>query len=175
MKPVAVGRLNQKERNPWGRIIIVFFGYSLLIFVLQSVIIRRLPWTWAQANLMVAVCTELVGRIPLIASIPWGFFWGYVGDVFQGRPWGVHCGTYLGLLFLHRLWSAQMDMSAMVYRVLLAGFGVMIQNLGSAVIVGGLSDPGGSLRSTAGQVIFSIFTAPFVMIPIQWILGEKET
>lgn len=154
--------------------VLVFFGYSLMIFVLESVLMTGLPWAWTRADLMVAVCVEIAGRFPYWGAIVWSFLWGYASDVFQGRLWGVHGASYLLVLFLHRLWSTQMDTGSMVYRVLLVGVGVLVQSLFSALIVGGLSKAASGFPAAAAQTVFSMMAAPFIMLPVQWIMTERD-
>ncbi|MGQ9671051.1 MAG: hypothetical protein ACUVWY_12960 [Desulfosoma sp.] len=171
---MGMGGFHQRERGPWGAMVLVFFGYSLMIFVVESVFITSLPWTGTRADLMVAVCVEIAGRFPLWGAVGWSFLWGYVSEVFQGRLWGVHTASYLLVLFLHRLWSTQMDTGSMVYRVLLVGVGVLVQSLFSALIVGGVSKAASGLTAAAAQTVFSMMAAPLIMLPVQWIMTERD-
>jgi len=174
MRSVAVGRLSEREGRPWGKFLVVFFGYSLLLYVIGTVIVFRLPWMFTRVDLMMAVCVEVAGRFPLWLSILWCFLWGYVSDVFQGRLWGLHGAAYLLVVYLHRLWSAQMDVWSLWYRVLLVGLGTAVQGVIAAMIVVGGSEMTGVVITTVGQVLFSMMISPFVMTPIPWILGEKD-
>ncbi len=165
---------NQREREPYGALIFVLFAYSLLIFVVDTVLVAGLPWRWTRADLMMAVCVEVAGRYPFWGAILWSLLWGYVSDVFQGRLWGVHVVSYVLVVILHRLWSAQMDTGSMFYRMLLVGLGVVVQSLMSALIVGGLGAATAGFPLTGTQAVFSILAAPFVMLPIQWIMAERD-
>lgn len=170
---MAAWGLRERHGEPWGRVLVVFFGYSLLIYVIGTVIVLRLPWIFTRIDLMVAVGVEVAASFPAFASLSWCLFWGYVSDVFQGRLWGLHCATYLSIVYLHRLWSAQMDVWSLGYRVLLVGLGTVLQGGAAALIGGGGSEITAALMTTAGQAIFAMIVSPFVMFPIQWILGEK--
>ncbi|ROR03482.1 rod shape-determining protein MreD [Desulfosoma caldarium] len=144
-----------------------------MIFVLEAVLMTGLPRAWTRADLMVAVCVEIARRFPFWGAIVWSFFWGYVSDVFQGRLWGAHGASYLLVLFLHRVWSRQMDTESMVYRMLLVGVGVLVQSLVSVLIVGGLSKAASGFPAAASQTVFSMVAAPFIMLPVQWILTKR--
>lgn len=174
MKFVAMGALGEREGRPWGKFLVVFFGYSLLIYVVGTVIVFRLPWMFTRIDLMMAVCVEVAGRFPFWMSILWCFLWGYVSDVFQGRLWGLHGAAYLLVVYLHRLWSAQMDVWSLWSRVLLVGLGTVLQGMAAAAIAGGGPEMTALLITTAGQMFFSMMVSPFVMTPIPWILGEKN-
>jgi len=174
MKSVGVGRLSEREERPWGRFLVVFFGYSLLIYVIGAVFVFRLPWMFTRVDLMMAVCVEVAGRFPLWLSILWCFLWGYVSDVFQGRLWGLHAAAYLMVVYFHRLWSAKMDVWSLWYRVLLVGVGTTLQGVAAAMIVVGGFEMTGFLITTVGQALFAMMLSPFVMTPIPWILGEKN-
>lgn len=174
MRSVAVWGVSESERGPWGKVLVVFFGYSLLIYVIGTVIVLRLPWGFTRVDLMMAVCVEIAGRFPIWVSLLWCFLWGYVSDVFQGRLWGLHGAAYLMVVYLHRLWSSQMDVWSLWYRALLVGLGIALQGVAAAVIVNGGPEMTRVFITTAGQALFSIMVSPFVMAPIPWILGEKD-
>lgn len=171
---MVIGGFYQREREPWGAMVLVFLGYSLMVFVVESVFIMGLPWTWTRADLMVAVCVEIAGRFPFGGAVGWSFLWGYVSEVFQGRLWGLHTASYLLVLFLHRLWSTQMETGSMLYRVLLVGVGVLVQSLFSAMIVGGVSKAASGLTTAAAQTAFSMMAAPLIMLPVHWIMMDRD-
>lgn len=166
--------LSEREGEPWGRFLVVFFGYSLLIYVFGTVIAFRVPWMSTRVDFMVPVCVEVAGRFPALAAFSWCLLWGYVSDVFQGRLWGIHGTTYLIVVYLHRLWSTQMEVWSLGYRMLLVGLGTVLQGLAAAVIVRGGYDMTGIFMTTAGQAVFSMAVSPFFMLPVRWILGEKD-
>ncbi len=174
MRPVPMWGLSEREGEPWGRFLVVFFGYSLLIYVIGTLIALRLPWMFTHVDFMVPVCVEVAGRFPAVAAFSWCLLWGYVSDVFQGRLWGIHCATYLFVVYLHRLWSTQMHVWSLGYRMLLVGLGAVLQGLAAAVIVGRGSDMTAVFMTTAGQAVFSMAVSPVVMLPVRWILGEKD-
>lgn len=174
MSSVAIRGVSESQGTFWGRFLVIFFGYSLLVYVIGTVIVSRLPWMFTRVDLLVAVCVGVAGRFPAPASILWCFLWGYVADVFQGRLWGLHCATYLCVVYLHRLWSTQMDVQSLGYGVLLVGLGGVLQGLAAAVMIGGGSEITAVFMTTVGQAIFSMMISPFVMVPIRWVLGEKN-
>ncbi len=174
MRPVAMWGVSESQVTPWGRFLVIFFGYSLFVYIIGTVMVSRFPWMFARVDLMVAVCVEVAGRFPPPASILWCFLWGYVGDVFQGRLWGLHCATYLTVVYLHRLWRGQMNVQSLGYGVLLVGLGVVLQGLAAAAIVGPGFETTAVIMTTVGQAVFSMMISPLVMGPIRWVLSEKN-
>jgi rod shape-determining protein MreD len=101
--------------------------YSFGFFLVQIHFISRLPFQALRVDLLLLLMLGLALQLPLPMSISWALFLGYVVDVFSGKFWGFHVGSYVATVLLASKMLQKFEMHNPLYQMSVAGLCASLQ------------------------------------------------
>jgi rod shape-determining protein MreD len=101
--------------------------YSFGLFLVQIHFISRLPFQALRVDLLLILTVGLALELPILLSISWAIFIGYVVDVFSGKFWGFHVGSYVVTVLLVSKMLQRIEMHNPMYQMFVAGLCALVQ------------------------------------------------
>lgn len=107
-------------------------GYTLLLFLLQTYLVARLPYRALRVDLLLPVMVGVALKLSPVMSLVWAFICGYMVDVLTGKFWGLHIGTYVITVRLVQLTTQKVEFYNPFYQMLF----VLVCILGQSALLG---------------------------------------
>lgn len=103
--------------------------YTLVVLLLQIQWVSRLPHPALRIDLILPLMFGVAVEWPAAFSILWACGWGFVADVFSGRFWGFHVGSYVVVVCLVNMTSERFELHNPVYQMFFVGLCALAQSL----------------------------------------------
>lgn len=108
---------------------------SLGLLLIQMHFVARLPYQALRIDLLLLLILGCALQVPFIFGIHYALLMGFIMDVFSGKFWGFHVGSYVITVILVNKVLAKFEVTSSVYQMLLAGLSAAGQSAALAMVL----------------------------------------
>lgn len=151
-------------------------AYTFFLFLLQAQWVSRLPYPALRVDLFLALMFGIAVEWPPLMSLLYGCAWGFTLDVFSGKFWGFHLGSYIVAICLVNVAMEKLEFQNPLYQMSFVGLCALGQSVALGLYL--MFEPAGALSvvslwmNLAVRALIMMLCSPLVLYPLWY--AKKE-